>query len=138
MELLGDLRSIWRFRHIGGGDVGAMVPGSPGHFAGPHRASRGMRTWASGLAQAGNGVPAGSGLVSGDHDTIEGHRVAAGGDVVERLVVRQTLRDPVDDGLTKPRGWPASWSARAISPAQNGAAALVPSAPTNSSPPPAR
>src|ERR1700722_12572710 len=29
-------------------------------------------------------------------------------------------------GLTKPSGWPASWSARAISPAQNGAAALVP------------
>jgi hypothetical protein len=56
----------------------------------------------------------------------------ADGDVVERLVVQRAAGDPVDDGLTKPSGCPASWSARAIRPTQNGVAALVPPTPSTS------
>ena len=45
---------------------------------------------------AGDRVPAGPGLVAGDRDPVDDHRVVAGGDVVERLVVQRAAGDPVD------------------------------------------
>ena len=52
-----------------------------------------------GSPPAGDGVPAGSGLVAGDRGPVEGHRVVAGGDVVERLVILRALGDSVDGGV---------------------------------------
>ena len=75
----------------------------PGTFRGASAGQQGDEDLGVGGTPAGDRVPAGSGLVAGDRDRRRGgaedHRVVAGGDVVERLVVQRAAGDPVDGGV---------------------------------------
>ena len=71
----------------------------PGTFRGASAGQQGDEDLCVGGTPASDRVPAGSGLIAGDRDPVEDHRVVAGGDVVERLVVQRAAGDPVDGGV---------------------------------------
>ena len=80
-------------------------------------------------APAGDGIPAGGGVVAADRFGWEARCVVAGGDVVECAVVEGAVADAVDGGVNETELVTGVLVGEGESPAQSGALALVPPGP---------